>query len=108
MKTRKIDLIMLTLVLVLLVLFVAVAPALARDERNSVIECEAGAEVIQLSEGRIRVIGNCSGVEPVRDEEPTIVYSPYDEVYPDPEVEVYPDPGNNACDIPWLWGESCP
>lgn len=108
MKTQKIDLIVLTCVLVLVVLFSAVAPALARDERNSVIECEAGAEVIQLAEGRIRVIGNCSGVEPVRDDEPTIVYSPYDEVYPDPGVEVYPDPGNNECNVAWIWGESCP
>lgn len=116
---RRLELVVVTVVLALAVVL---AGGWGRaegksDGKRATIECEAGAEVVEIGEGRIRVIGTCEveggDVEgcPVRpeDDEATVVYSPYD-AYPEPAYpypEVYPDPGDGKCEMAWIYGQEC-
>jgi len=106
-------------VVVLFGLFLAwAAPqinAWAAAEGSNVIECEAGAKVIQLAEGRLRIIGECQGVPPRADYAPVrpdnyvdieLVGDPaYNYPYPVPD-EPYPYI-DNPCDDLWHWGQEC-
>lgn len=111
-------LIVLTVILGLAILATAIFPgvvAVAKAQQNTIV-CEKGYELTVLADGRVKIVGEC-GLEdakecPIRPDDNTIVYSPYDEAYPEPDnpyPEVYPEPYDapEACLIPWLYGQEC-
>jgi hypothetical protein len=112
-RDKLITLIVIVLFGLLMVWVVPQINAWAAAEGSNVIECEAGARVIQLAEGRIRVIGDCNGVppragDPVRPDyvEIELVGDPaYEYAYPVPEPP-YPYI-DNPCDKNWTYGQEC-
>jgi len=109
----KDKLIVITCIVVFGLILAWAAPqinAWAAAEGSNVIECEAGAKVIQLAEGRIRVIGDCNGVppragEPVRPDGEPETGPAYEYAYPVPD-EPYPYI-DNPCDRDWYMGQEC-
>ncbi len=111
-------LIVLTVIVLFAFLLAAVAPrvnALAAElgGKFRTVECAAGYKLEQLPDGGVRIRGMCAVVVgendegPVRPDGEPETGPNYEYPYPVPG-EVYPDPGNDECNVPWIWGESCP
>jgi hypothetical protein len=110
---NKKNLLLVTILLALGLLAVAVSPvinALANNNQKNMVECEAGYEIVQLSNGRIRIVGDCSvkneQYSPTRPDNDVIESpsdkDPYPEIYPYPEVEYPPE-----CIVRWIYGQPC-
>ena len=102
---NKRNLLVATILLALGLLALVLLPtlgALASDQKKNVIECEAGYEIVDLPRGRVRIVGECTGLE--KPDEPERA-GEAGNVYPGPDV--YPEPEADTCDGVWYLNGEC-